>query len=102
MRVRFSSTLVGLGRCVVLAALLAGTVSAPALTNLNLSLVSNVKPSASPISYGDVWAEGDLACLGVWLGYSSYNYGVGIYSIANPAAPVLLGVQPESDEPEPV
>lgn len=92
MRVRFSSTLVGLGRCVVLAALLAGTVSAPALTNLNLSLVSNVKPSASPISYGDVWAEGDLACLGVWLGYSSYNYGVGIYSIANPAAPVLLGV----------
>lgn len=61
-------------------------------TNLNLAFVSNVKPSVSPISYGDVWAEGDLACLGVWLGYSTYNYGVGIYSISNPAAPVLLSV----------
>lgn len=71
---------------------LPGMVLGQALTNLNLSLVSNVKPSASPLSYGDVWAEGDLACLGVWLGYSSYNYGVGIYSISNPAAPVLLSV----------
>lgn len=60
--------------------------------NLNLQLVSNVKPSANPISYGDVWAEGDLACLGVWLSYSTYNYGVGVYSISNPAAPVLLSV----------
>lgn len=82
----------GLSRCVLLAALLSGVVSAQPLTSLNLSLVSNVKPSASPISYGDVWAEGDLACLGVWLGYSTYNYGVGIYSISNPAAPVLLSV----------
>jgi hypothetical protein len=69
-----------------------GRAAAQGLTNLNLQLVSNVKPSASPISYGDVWAEGDLACLGVWLGYSTYNYGVGIYSISNPAAPVLLSV----------
>lgn len=69
-----------------------GRSTAQTLSNLNLQLVSNVKPSANPISYGDVWAEGDLACLGVWLGYSTYNYGVGIYSISNPAAPVLLGV----------
>jgi len=68
------------------------SASRGALTNLNISLISNVKPSANPISYGDVWAENDLACLGVWLNYSTYNYGVGIYSISNPAAPVLLGV----------
>jgi hypothetical protein len=66
--------------------------SRAALTNLNIHLVSNVKPSPNPISYGDVWAENDLACLGVWLNYSTYNYGVGIYSISNPAAPVLLGI----------
>jgi hypothetical protein len=70
----------------------AGCGLAQARTNLNLQLVSNVKPSASPISYGDVWAEGDLACLGVWLSYSTYNYGVGIYSISNPSAPVLLSI----------
>ena len=29
---------------------------------------------------------------GVWLNYSTYNYGVGIFSITNPAAPVLLNV----------
>jgi hypothetical protein len=62
------------------------------LTNLNIRLISNVRPSANPISYGDVWAENDLACLGVWLNYNTYNYGVGIYSISNPAAPFLLSV----------
>ena len=77
---------------VLLSAFLPGPVLAQALPNLNLSLVSNVKPSANPISYGDVWAEGDLACLGVWLNYSTYNYGVGIYSVSNPAAPVLLSI----------
>src|SRR5215207_2092366 len=75
---------------VLLVGLVAPRLGAAAPTNLNLSLVSNVKPSANPISYGDVWAEGDIACLGVWLGYSTYNYGVGIYSISNPAAPVYL------------
>lgn len=87
--------LIRVGVRMVFAFLLFGTTSlAPAqgLTNLNLQLVSNVKPSTNAISYGDVWAEGDLACLGVWLGYSTYNYGVGIYSISNPAAPVLLSV----------
>ena len=64
-------------------------VPAQGLTNLNLQFVSNVKPVTNAISYGDVWAEGDLACLGVWLGFSAANYGVGIYSISNPAAPVL-------------
>jgi hypothetical protein len=67
-------------------------VSAQPLTNLNLQLVSSVKPSAASLSYGDVWAEGQLACLGIWLGYSANNYGVGIFSISNPAAPVLLSV----------
>ncbi len=80
------------GGLILLALLALHPVSAQNLGNLNLQFVSNVKPSANPISYGDVWAEGDLACLGVWLGYSTYNYGVGIYSISNPAAPVLLSV----------
>lgn len=83
------------GFCCMLTALsLLAVGSSPAQSpaSLNLQLVSNVKPSASPISYGDVWAEGDLACLGVWLDYSTYNYGVGIYSISNPAAPVLLSI----------
>jgi hypothetical protein len=76
--------------CLLLAGV--GSSSAQTLTNLNLQLVSIAKPSASPLSYGDVWAEDDIACLGVWLGYNTYTYGVGIYSISNPAAPVLLSV----------
>jgi hypothetical protein len=66
--------------------------AAHALTNLNIRLVGSIKPSANPLSYGDVWAENDIACMGVWLNYSTYNYGVGIFSISNPAAPVLLSV----------
>src|SRR3954468_12930693 len=72
--------------------LFAASGSAIALTNLNVRLVSNAKPSTNSINYGDVWAENDLACLGVWLNYSANNYGVGIYSISNPAAPVLLSI----------
>src|SRR5262245_43920471 len=75
---------------VLLAAL--PVLRAKALTNLNLTLVSQTKPSANPLSYGDVWAESDLACLGVWLNYSTYNYGVGIFSVTNPAVPALLTV----------
>src|SRR5262245_50839114 len=56
--------------------LFAASSSATALTNLNVRLVSNAKPSTNSINYGDVWAENDLACLGVWLNYSAYNYGV--------------------------
>ena len=78
--------------CLSLAALLFFAAPSNALTNLNIRLVSNVKPSVNPLSYGDVWAENDIACLGVWLNYSTYNYGVGIYSISNPASPLLLSV----------
>lgn len=78
--------------CWVLVLLVVALLCRGAAQNLNLELVSNVKPTASPLSYGDVWAEGDLACLGVWLGYSTYNYGVGIYSLSNPAAPQLLSI----------
>src|SRR5882724_4974576 len=89
---------------------------AGALTNLNIKLISNVKPSANPLSYGDVWAENDIACLGVWLNYSTYNPsptsqnqgelgavrnkigyfgswsggGLHIVSLTNPSAPGLL------------
>ena len=42
-----------------------------ALTNLNIRFVGALKPSASPLSYGDVWAENDIACMGVWLNYGA-------------------------------
>ena len=61
------------------------------VTNLNIRLVGSLKPSTNSLSYGDVWAENDIACLGVWLNFSP-SYGVGIISISNPAAPVLLSV----------
>ncbi len=77
---------------VLLRLVFATETSAQSLTNLNLQLVSTIKPSAGAVSYGDVWAEGNIACLGVWLGYSANNYGVGIFNISNPAAPVLLSV----------
>src|SRR6185369_13197594 len=67
-------------------------IPARGLTNLNVRLVSNVRPLTNSINYGDVWVENDIACLGVWLDYSVYNYGVGIYSITNPAAPALLSI----------
>ena len=60
--------------------------------NINISFVSQREPNiSSSISYGDVWAEGNIACLGIWLGYST-SYGVGIYDISNPASPALLSV----------
>ena len=95
------SSLIAMSRCVkslsrslALLALISVCLQADSqsLTNLNLQLRSTLKPSANPISYGDVWAENDLAFLGVWLGYSTYSYGVGIISITNPDAPVLLSV----------
>lgn len=56
----------------------------------NIDFVSNVMPVPSR-NYGDVWAEGDIACLGIWIGFDSLPfYGVGIYDISNPAAPNLL------------
>src|SRR5437016_2706009 len=76
----------------LLLAILGTGWQAQALTNLNIKLLSNAKPSTYPVSYGDVWAENDIACLGVWLNYSTYTNGVAIYSISNPANPVLLSV----------
>lgn len=81
-----------LSRAVSLCLLLTAALSSHAAANLNIKLVSILKPSANPLSYGDVWAENDIACMGVWLSYSTYNYGVGIFSISNPATPVLLSV----------
>src|ERR1051325_1839392 len=63
-----------------------------AVTNLNINLISNARPSPYAVSYGDVWAENGIACLGVWLNYNTYTNGVAIYSISNPANPVLLSV----------
>ncbi|MEO7297677.1 MAG: immunoglobulin domain-containing protein [Verrucomicrobiota bacterium] len=58
----------------------------------NISLVSQREPNTnSTISYGDTWGEGNIACLGIWLGYST-SYGVGIYDISNPSAPVLQSI----------
>ena len=62
----------------------------PLLTRAqNISLVGSYKPSQT--GYGDVWAEGDIACMGIWLssGYAN-GYGVGIFDISNPASPVLV------------
>ncbi len=57
----------------------------------NITLVSEVNPfTGVTMQYGDIWAEDDLACLGVYSPYTA-GYGVGIFSITNPANPVLLG-----------
>ncbi len=77
--------------CVLILALWISPLAHGALTNLNIRLVGSLKPSTNSLSYGDVWAENDIACLGVWLNFSP-SYGVGIISISNPAAPVLLSV----------
>ena len=57
----------------------------------NITLVSEINPFTTvPMQYGDVWAEDGLACLGVYSPYTA-GYGVGIFSVTNPANPVLLG-----------
>ncbi|MEP6662866.1 MAG: immunoglobulin domain-containing protein, partial [Verrucomicrobiota bacterium] len=55
----------------------------------NISLVGSNKPPQS--GFGDVWGDGDIACMGVWLsaGYAN-GFGCGIFNISNPAHPVLL------------
>lgn len=67
--------------------------------NFNIiSLTNHVPLPFEGKSYGDVWAENDIACMGIWLGYSSGTpYGVGIYSITNPSSPQLLSVYTSSD-----
>lgn len=59
-----------------------------AQSRLNISLVASNKPPQAASGFGDVWGDGNIACMGVWTAYSSY--GIGIYNIANPASPVLL------------
>lgn len=57
----------------------------------NISLVGERGPFPSSHKYGDVWAEGDIACVGAFSKYpSTPSYGVAIFSITNPANPVLL------------
>ena len=58
--------------------------------NINITLVSQREPNASSsIQYGDVWGDGNIACLGVYQGYTT-PYGVGIYNISTPSSPTLL------------
>jgi hypothetical protein len=60
------------------------------LPGQNISLVSQLKPySGTSYQYGDVWAEGNIACVGVFSPYNSGN-GVAFFNITNPAAPVFL------------
>src|SRR4051812_41298364 len=64
------------------------TVQSAIPTKLNINLVGTNKPPQASSGFGDVWAEGNIACLGVWTAYSTF--GIGIYDISNPALPNLL------------
>lgn len=56
--------------------------------NINISYVTNKEPNTSAsIQYGDVWGDGNILCLGVYLGYTT-PYGVGIYT--NLTSPTLV------------
>lgn len=59
--------------------------------NLNINFLGQHEPPNSGIAFGDVWGEGNIACLGIWTGYSS-AYGVGIYDISNPNTPLLRSI----------
>ncbi|MFN7138115.1 MAG: immunoglobulin domain-containing protein [Limisphaerales bacterium] len=57
----------------------------------NITLVGESDPFPVSHRYGDVWAEGDIVCVGAFTKYTANpSYGVAIFSITNPAAPVLL------------
>src|SRR5688500_115796 len=56
----------------------------------NITLLSRTNPVTGSISFGDVWGEGNIACMGVWLNYAPRQYGVGIFDITDPTAPVRL------------
>ncbi|MBA4147489.1 MAG: fibronectin type III domain-containing protein [Verrucomicrobia bacterium] len=62
-----------------------------AQANFNITPLGNHRPLSGK-DYGDVWGEDNIACLGIWLGYSSSStpYGVGIYDISDPTEPTLL------------
>jgi hypothetical protein len=74
----------------LLVTLLAASSFAQSPTKLNIRLVGTNRPPQASSGFGDVWAEGNIACLGVWTAYSTF--GVGIYDISNPASPSLLTV----------
>src|ERR1041385_5121050 len=74
----------------LLVTLLAASSFAQSPTKLNIRLVGTNTPAQASSGFGDVWAEGNIACLGVWTAYSTF--GVGIYDISNPASPSLLTV----------
>ena len=46
--------------------------------------------TAGSSDFGDVWDDGDIACLGGWTTCSTFD--LGIYRISNPAGPQLLTV----------
>src|SRR5437899_200518 len=76
---------------VVAAAMLLGVSSyAQFPTKLNITLVASNNPPQATSGFGDVWGEGNLACMGVWTAYSTF--GIGIYDISTPSAPTLLTV----------
>src|SRR5687767_5854803 len=57
----------------------------------NITLVGQSDPFPTAHRYGDIWAEGDIVCVGAFSKYTANpSYGVAIFSITNPAAPVLL------------
>ncbi|MFN7140080.1 MAG: LVIVD repeat-containing protein, partial [Limisphaerales bacterium] len=62
-----------------------------AQVNFNITELGRHLPISGK-GYGDIWAEENIACLGIWTGYNSTTtpYGVGIYDISNPAAPNYL------------
>src|ERR1043166_2740834 len=72
----------------LLVTLLAASSFAQSPTKLNIRLVGTNRPPQASSGFGDVWAEGNIACLGVWTAYSTF--GIGIYNISNPASPQLL------------
>ncbi|MBA4150167.1 MAG: immunoglobulin domain-containing protein [Verrucomicrobia bacterium] len=64
---------------------------APQAHSQNINLVGQSDPFPTAHRYGDVWAEGEIVCVGAFSKYTANpSYGVAIFSITNPAAPVLL------------
>jgi hypothetical protein len=57
-------------------------------SKVNISLVASNKPPQASSGFGDVWGDGNIACLGVWTAYSTFGFG--IYDITTNASPRLL------------
>ncbi len=75
--------------CLLALTLFAGFLqSSQAASSLNIRLLSTNRPPEASSGFGDVWAEGNLACLGVWTAYNTFGFAV--YDISNPSAPNRL------------